>query len=192
MMDGSMSEAGAPQIGPQIQSLRKGRSLTLDDLAKSSGVSRSMLSQIERGQANPSLATVWALCNALKIDISELIVGHVSERKPHVEVASASFTPEIKTEDGSCTLRILSPANHAEEFEWYELIFHPGGSLDSHPHARGTREHLTVLEGELEVRVGGETVSVGPGATARYPADVAHTIAAAGASGARALLVMTT
>ncbi|KRB80671.1 hypothetical protein ASE00_16675 [Sphingomonas sp. Root710] len=187
-----MSDPGAPQIGPQIQALRKGRSLTLDDLAKASGVSRSMLSQIERGQANPSLATVWALCTALKIDIGELIVGTVTERKPHIEVASASFTPEIKTEDGSCTLRILSPANHAEEYEWYELIFQPGGSLVSSPHAKGTREHLTVLEGELQVRLGGEAVDVAPGATARYPADVFHSIHARGENGARALLVMTT
>jgi len=187
----SMSEAGAPQIGPHIQAVRKGRQLTLDDLAKSSGVSRSMLSQIERGQANPSLATVWALCNALKIDISELIVGQVSERRPHIEVASASFTPEIKTEDGSCTLRILSPANHAEEYEWYELIFQPGGALDSQPHAKGTREHLTVLEGAAQVRVGTEEVDVPTGATARYPADVAHTITAVGTGVTRALLVMT-
>lgn len=190
-LDALMSEAGAPQIGPQIQALRKSFALTLDDLAKSSGVSRSMLSQIERGQANPSLATVWALCNALKVDIAELIVGHVTERKPHVEVASASFTPEIKTEDGSCTLRILSPANHAEEYEWYELIFQPGGSLDSKPHAKGTREHLTVLEGEVEVQVGPEVVDVPKGATARYSADIAHTIRATGSTGARALLVMT-
>lgn len=186
-----MSEAGAPQIGPYLQSFRKGRSLTLDDLAKASGVSRSMLSQIERGQANPSLATVWALCNALKVDISELIVGHVTERKPHIEVATAYFTPEIKTEDGSCTLRILSPANHAEQYEWYELLFQPGGALDSKAHPRGTREHLTVLEGALQVRVGDERVDVQTGGTARYPADVAHTIQATGAGPARALLVMT-
>jgi quercetin dioxygenase-like cupin family protein len=150
-----------------------------------------MLSQIERGQANPSLATVWALCNALKIDISELIVGKVTEPKPHIEVATASFTPEINTEDGSCTLRILSPPNHAEKYEWYELIFQPGGTLDSSPHARGTREHLTVLEGSVRVRAGSEEVEVATGATARYPADVAHRILATSQGVTRALLVMT-
>lgn len=187
-----MSEAGSPQIGPYIQAFRKRRSLTLDDLAKLSGVSRSMLSQIERGQANPSLATVWALSNALKVDISELIVGQVSEPKFRIELASASFTPEIKTEDGSCTLRILSPPDHAEEFEWYELLFQPGGSLDSKPHHKGTREHLTILEGAVQVRAGTESVEVLAGGTARYPADVLHTIQAIGDGPVRALLVMTT
>jgi XRE family transcriptional regulator, regulator of sulfur utilization len=185
-----MSEAGSPQIGPFIQAFRKRQSLTLDDLAKMSGVSRSMLSQIERGQANPSLATVWSLANALRVDISELIGGHASDLRARIEVASASFTPEIKTEDGLCTLRILSPPDHAELYEWYDLIFQPGGSLESQPHAKGMREHLTVLDGALEVTAGNEVVEVPEGATARYSADVPHVIRNAGNGPARALLVM--
>jgi XRE family transcriptional regulator, regulator of sulfur utilization len=186
-----LSETGSPQIGPYIQAYRKRLTLTLDDLARMSGVSRSMLSQIERGHANPSLATVWSLASALKVDISELIIGQVSDGRPRIEVASASFTPEIKTEDGSCTLRILSPPNHAEEFEWYELLFQPQGSLDSKPHAKGMREHLTVFEGSIQVVAGAEVVDVPEGATARYAADVEHAIRNVGDGPARALLVMT-
>jgi XRE family transcriptional regulator, regulator of sulfur utilization len=186
-----MSEAGSPQIGPFIKAFRKRQSLTLDDLAEMSGVSRSMLSQIERGQANPSLATVWSLANALKVDIAELIGGQISERSTKIELASASFTPEIRTDDGSCTLRILSPPNQAEQFEWYDLIFQPSGSLESKPHAKGTREHLTVLEGQLQITSGSEVVDVVEGATARYPADVAHIIRNTAKGRARALLVMT-
>ena len=186
-----MSETGSPQIGPFIQAYRKRLSLTLDDLAKLSGVSRSMLSQIERGHANPSLATVWSLASALKVDISDLIVGQVSDRRPRIEVASASFTPEIKTDDGSCTLRILSPPDHAEAFEWYELLFQPQGSLDSKPHAKGMREHLTVLEGDIQVKAGADLVDVPEGGTARYAADVDHSIRNIGNTPARALLVMT-
>lgn len=186
-----MPEMGSPQIGPFIQSFRKARGLTLDDLARVSGVSRSMLSQIERGQANPSLATVWSLATALKVDISELIAGEVRTGRPRIELASASYTPEIKTEDGSCTLRILSPPDHAEQYEWYELLFQPAGVLSSEAHPRGTREHLTVMDGTLVVTIGDERVEVSVGATARYAADAAHRIEAVGASGARALLVMT-
>lgn len=186
-----MTDTG-PQIGPYIQSFRKRRAMTLDDLAKLSGVSRSMLSQIERGQANPSLATVWSLANALKVDISELIVGQVVDHRPQIEVAPPSFTPEIRTEDGGCTLRILSPPDHAEQLEWYELLFRAGGSLVSQAHAKGTREHLTVLEGALQISATVETVDVPLGATARYAADVAHVIRNPGPGPARALLVMTT
>lgn len=187
-----MADASSPQIGPFISAFRKRQSLTLDNLAKLSGVSRSMLSQIERGHANPTLGTVWALAAALKVDISQLIGGEVREARPQIELSSASFTPEISTDDGLCTLRILSPPNHAETLEWYDLGFQAGGALESMPHAKGTREHLTVLEGVLEVRAGDAITQVPEGATARYPADVEHSIRNRGPKRARALLVVTT
>ncbi len=164
--------------------------MTLDVLAHASGVSRSMLSQIERGQTNPTVATVWALAQALKIDVSELMGGARPERRPHIEVASPSFTPEIRTEDGACVLRILSPADRADSLEWYEIRFAVGGKLTSAPHAHGTREHLTVLDGELRVTLEGAEQIVGIGATARYPADISHEISNMGPDPARALLVV--
>jgi transcriptional regulator with XRE-family HTH domain len=179
-----------PSIGPLVQHYRKRGGMTLDTLAAASGVSRSMLSQIERGQTNPTLATVWALATALKLDISELIGVRQPEKRSRIAVASASFTPEIRTEDGLCVLRILSPADRADSLEWYEIHFAPGGTLTSAPHAAGTREHLTVLDGELAVTAGDEQVAIGPGATARYQVDVPHAIANRGPAPARALLVV--
>lgn len=179
-----------PQIGPFIAQFRKKRNLTLDALSQLSGVSRSMLSQIERGQTNPTLATAWALAEALKVDIAELIGGRKQPKQTRIEVSSPSFTPEIKTEDGLCVLRILSPAERAGSVEWYELLFSPGGALVSAPHAHGIHEHLTVLDGELVVTAGEETQILKAGATARYPADVDHVIRNKGKSKARALLVM--
>ncbi|WP_237155513.1 helix-turn-helix domain-containing protein [Oryzibacter oryziterrae] len=184
-------ETGSPQIGPLVQQIRKRAGLTLDSLASLSGVSRSMLSQIERGQTNPTLATVWALANALRVDMSELIGARkVQERQGHIDIASPTFTPEIRTEDGLCVLRILSPAERADSLEWYELRISPGGSLRSAAHAPGAREHLTVLDGQLDVLSGAERASVVAGATARYHADVAHEIANPGDQPARALLIV--
>jgi XRE family transcriptional regulator, regulator of sulfur utilization len=180
----------SPQIGPFLQQFRKHHGMTLDALAKASGVSKSMLSQIERGQTNPTIATVWALAAALKVDVSELIGVRHGEPRVRIEVASASFTPEIRTEDGLCILRILSPADRADSLEWYELNFAPGGALVSASHARGTREHLTALDGALEITAGGETQDLPPGATARYPADVDHAIRNHGDRPVKALLVV--
>ncbi|MBS0254887.1 MAG: helix-turn-helix domain-containing protein [Proteobacteria bacterium] len=181
----------APSIGPHVQQLRKRRGMTLDGLAALSGVSRSMLSQIERGQANPTLATVWGLARALKIDVSELIGVAPSDNRVKVEITQASFVPEIRTEDRRCVLRILSPAHRAGSVEWYELAMEAGGALRSEAHAKGAREHLTVLEGAMAVEVGGERFDLGAGATARYPVDVPHAIVNAGPGVARALLVVT-
>jgi XRE family transcriptional regulator, regulator of sulfur utilization len=182
----------APPLGPRLLALRKARRMTLDELAAVSGVSRSMLSQVERGSANPTYGTLWSLTQALGVELSELTgdgVSQVQGESP-VEVQAANFTPLIRSEDGRCTLRILSPAHRAGSIEWYELRVEPGGALVSEPHARGATEHLTVVEGSLTVIAGGADAQVQPGATARYAADRPHQIRNGGAVAARAFLVV--
>jgi transcriptional regulator with XRE-family HTH domain len=179
-----------PAIGPRLQHLRKERTLTLDELSAASGVSRSMLSQIERGQANPTLATVWHLSNALGVELAEFVGMHRIERRGRIDVTAASFVPEIRTEDGQCVLRILSPADKAGSMEFYHLTIAPHGELTSDAHARGSSEHLTVLDGELTVISADTSATVGTGAIARYPADVPHAIRNLTAAPASALLVV--
>ena len=179
-----------PPLGPHVQQLRKKKRLTLDQLAAMSGVSRSMLSQIERGETNPTFATLWNLTRARGVELAELVGGHSGRQAAAVAVTQAHFTPEIRTEDGGCLLRILSPAANAGGFEWYELIIRPGGALVSEPHGVGAAEHLTVLEGALQVQSGEEIVEVTAGDTARYPVDVPHAIRNRSDQAARALLVV--
>ena len=185
-----MNHEDPPLVGLRLLQLRKQRGMTLDAMASLSGVSRSMLSQIERSQANPTLATVWSLARALDIDLSELIGVTQREARARLELTQASFMPEIRTADGLCLLRILSPADRVGSFEWYELTIAPGGELRSEPHAKGSREHLTILSGELLVQLGEEQVSATVGATARYPADVAHAIINCSTEPATAILVV--
>jgi quercetin dioxygenase-like cupin family protein len=78
----------------------------------------------------------------------------------------------------------------AGKYEWYELTLAPGGELASQPHDPGTSEHLTVLTGTVELEAGPEKKRVKHGATARYPADVAHTIRNTGKTEAKALMVV--
>src|SRR6185312_9297236 len=121
----------APEIGSRLQALRKQRGLSLDDLASTSKVSRSMLSQVERGLANPTFATLWALTQALGIDIAQLIGDAADEREQQIEVVEAHNVPRIQSADGHCTLRILSPPETTGEAEWYWLEIEPGASLTS-------------------------------------------------------------
>lgn len=180
----------APPLGPHIQQIRKRRRLTLEQLATLSGVSRSMLSQIERGQANPTFATLWNLTRSLNIDISELVGGQTSNRSPTIDVVGGHFVPEIRSEDGLCTLRILSPAQSAGRTEWYEILLEPGGALVSEPHARGAMEHVTVIDGELEVTSGDTQARVPATGVARYAADVSHALRNTADSVTRAFLVV--
>lgn len=180
-----------PKLGPAVQKERKRKGLTLEQLALRSGVSKSMLSQIERGEANPTFAVVWSLTQALEIEFSELIGGSSSLRQAvQIEVTSGMHTPRIQSADGLCHLKILGPPKLAGQTEWYELEIHPGGKLDSDPHTLGTYEHFTSLEGEFEIQSGTETVVLKAGETARYPADLPHSIASMGTVPVRGLLVV--
>ena len=185
------TEANAPLIGPVIQRQRKARGLSLEKLATLSGVSKSMLSQIERGQANPTFAVLWSLTRALKIEFADLVDGAptITEKEPN-EIVTAGHTPEIKSPDGVCRLRILSPPRLAGETEWYELEIEPGGVLDSAAHADGAVEHLTILAGSFEVTSGEAVRTVETGETARYPVDVPHRIRNTATGISKALMVL--
>ncbi len=182
----------APEIGSRLQALRKSQGLSLDDLAATSKVSRSMLSQVERGLANPTFATLWALTQALGIDISQLIGDATDERDQQIEVIEAHNVPRIQSADGHCTLRILSPPETTGEAEWYWLEIEPGASLTSQPHTAGCREHLSIIDGEAMVISAEVQQKAGAGATLRYRADVPHSISNAGTGRLQALLVVMT
>lgn len=182
--------ANAPEIGPIIQRERKARHLTLERLAALSGVSRSMLSQIERGESNPTFAVLWGLTQALKIDLADLIAGQTAQHPAPIDVLAAPLTPEISSPDGHWRLRILSPPTMAGRVEWYEVEMAPAGRLSSAPHAPGTHEHLTAQTGGLKVKTRLGETSLQPGETARYRADVEHEITNEGSAPARALMVV--
>lgn len=180
----------APPIGPRLQAARKKQHLSLEELASRSGVSKSLLSQIERGAANPTFATLWSLTRALDLEFAELIGMKSSVARGVIETMMASQIPEIKTEDGLCVLRILGPASSAGSMEWYDLTIRPRGALVSKAHAKGATEHLSVRDGILEVSSGDDRQMLSAGATCRYAADIPHTIRNPGSKPAKALLVV--
>ncbi len=187
-----MLSINPPEIGPRLQAYRKELNLTLAELAAMSGVSRSMLSEIERGNANPTYGTLWHLTRALKIDLNSLIGGASEERGGGsiIDLQPGNLTPTIRSADGSCTLQILSPANMVSLIEWYLLSFEAEGELASDPHGAGTIEHLHCTTGEIIVRSAGSTMIVRAGETARYAADVPHSLKSVGPVGAGAFLVV--
>ncbi len=169
-------ESEPPRIGETLAQLRESRALSLDALSRMAGVSKSMLSQIERAQANPTVAVVWRLANALGVTMVELLGSSPSQQSPSMTLVPSQSTPSLRSPDGLCELRILGPIELAGRFEWYELQVQPGGRLESEPHEPGTQEHLTVVSGTLEVRSGSDTLKVKVAETARYRVDQVHAI----------------
>ena len=169
----------------RLKDARRAKGLSLDAVAKLSGVSRSMVSQIERGESSPTISTLWNLTKALQVDFAGLLED---DQESRVEVLRSGDVPAIDNHGTGCTIRILSPPEEAGRHEVYDLRFNQGGILDSLPHAQGAREHLTVIEGRLTVTSGEAVEQLSNGDTARYAADVVHKISADGP--ARAFLVV--
>jgi len=178
-----------PEVGAALQRLRLARGLTLEDLSRIAGVSKSMLSQIEREKANPTIAITWRLANALGVAIGELLAD---EQRPvdTIRVVDAHETPTLPGNHAGYVLRILGPMELAGKYEWYELTLAPGGELVSQAHDPGTTEHLTLLHGAIEIEVGTHRKKVKLGGTARYPADQQHALRNIGKTEAKALLVV--
>ena len=184
-----VSTNAPPEVGAALQRLRLARGLTLEDLSRIAGVSKSMLSQIEREKANPTIAITWRLSNALGVQIGELLS---SETRPveTIRVLEAHETPTLPGNHAGYVLRILGPMELAGKYEWYELTLSPGGELASQGHDPGAQEHVTLLHGSVEVEVGNTKKKVKLGGTARYPGDQQHTIRNVGKTEAKALLVV--
>jgi len=182
--------AEPPRVGDRLAHLRQTKGLSLDELSRQAGVSKSMLSQIERAQANPTVAVVWRLANALGVDIGSLLGDQPRLAVPAISIVHAHGTPSLRSPDGLCDLHILGPIELAGNFEWYTLTIQAGGVLESGAHEHGTREHLTVITGSLEVVTGGEQQRVKQGETARYAVDRTHSIRNPTKSTATALLVV--
>ncbi|MGF6274933.1 transcriptional regulator with XRE-family HTH domain [Massilia sp. UYP11] len=188
-MSTTLTNNAPPEVGATLQRLRLARGLTLEDLSRIAGVSKSMLSQIEREKANPTIAITWRLANALGVQIGELLSSEV-RTADLIRVVEAHEIPTLPGAHAGYSLRILGPMDLAGKYEWYELTLAPGGELVSQAHDPGTGEHLTVITGTVELEVGNEKRKVRHGATARYSADQNHVIRNTGKAEAKAVLVV--
>jgi quercetin dioxygenase-like cupin family protein len=133
-----------------------------------------MLSQIEREQANPTLAVTVKIANALGMSVAELLEQVVPIR--NIEVIRAEDRQHIFRADGNCSIRTLSPLHLEKDVEFYEVLLTPEGILRSAPHFEGTREFLTVQKGKVQVTSDTEVTELNKGDSASYRADVPHEI----------------
>jgi transcriptional regulator with XRE-family HTH domain len=184
-------EAGAQvlsgQLGKTIQRLRKAYNLSLSELAEQSGVAKSIISQIERNETNPTLATIWRLSQALDVSIERVLA--TSDEEPFIQKSSKADTPILVSDDGRMRLAIIGWIKTIEWLQWYDVQSDPGGVLDSDGHQRGAIECLSVLEGEFEVEVNEVVQRAKAGETLRYRCDRPHTVRCVGSESGRATMV---
>ena len=161
-------------LGKRLSDLRKRKNMTLDELSEKSGVSKSILSQIERDLSNPTVVTISRIATALGENLSDFFLKIEVEDTDSIE--RSRETPSITSKDGLCQLHILGAGETVNWLQWYLLHMKPKGVLDSSSHGPKTFENLTVLEGEVEVDNGGIKEIIKKGDTFRFQTNKNHLI----------------
>mgnify|MGYP001183578179 CR=1 FL=1 len=177
-----------PPLGKNIMKYRKKYKMSLDELSRRSGVSKSMLSQIEQEKTNPTVITVWKIARALNISMEELM--ETSSNSPPIEVCRKNDAPVFFSDDKSCMIRVNSPIHMADNLELYDMTFQPKGHLRSKAHFPDAEEFLTAISGTFRVTAGDHSCILYEGDTARYKADQEHSIENLSDKESRAYLVV--
>jgi transcriptional regulator with XRE-family HTH domain len=169
------------RVAENLRERRRNMSMSLDDLARASGVSRAALSQIETCKTNPSLSVLWKVAVGLQIPFAELI----GERREVVSLLRRNEAEVLRSVDGKFESRPLARAGAGPGVEVYELRLAPRAAHAAEPHAEGTRELIAVLGGALKMTVGPETYMLAVGDSLVFPADQRHVYENPGSSEAR-------
>lgn len=185
--DGS-SDLVSQHLCRRVKELRTARGWSLDALSAACGVSRSMLSQIERQQANPTLAVTYRIAQAFGMTLGELV--EIPNASARIDVIRADDRAFHYRSDKNCNIRTLSPLHLEKDVEFYEVQLRAEGKLKSAPHFEGTREFLTIQKGRVRVTSAEECIELGRGDSANYRADVPHAIENIGRGDAVMFLVV--
>lgn len=157
-------------IAINLKRIRDERKLSLDKVANLTGVSKSMLGQIERGESNPTISTVWKIANGLKVSFTDLINQHQSDI---VVFTKREIKPLIE-DDGRYKLYPIFPYEDGRRFEMYSIDIEENGHLAAEAHREGTEEFLTVFQGEVTVSINEEKHLLNKGDSIRFKADKPH------------------
>jgi XRE family transcriptional regulator, regulator of sulfur utilization len=172
-VDAPPDGGGTHSIGPRVRALREAMGLSLRDLAERSGVSAPMLSQVERGETSPTLATAARIAAGLDLSLSQLLrldedrhlaivrggAGRARERRGHrVE----ELTPPLPGQRADVSLHTLAAGAAT------------GGAGDPPIHEPGSRETAVVLGGEMTLVIDGQHHVLGEGDAVTFDADLSH------------------
>jgi len=182
------TDALGEKLGKTINRLRSAGNLSLGDLSDMYGVAKSMISQIEKNETNPTLGTLSRLSQALGISVEAFLSGPKGQEHL-VQHAKVQDIPVLKSEDGLCELSIIGWVETVQWVQWYDFKAEVGGILESSPHPPGSVENLSLLNGTVQVTVGEQSWTVKQGETLRYRADEEHKIENIGNQPVRATMV---
>lgn len=157
-------------ISENLKKIRQARGYSLDLVSEQTGVSKSMLGQIERGEANPTIGILGKIVSGLRVEFADLV------RSPGESVYPVWKERLIPTKEAEGNYRVYTyfPYEKERNFELYVIEVCPGGVYISGAHGENTKEYVIVNAGELLLVVEGESYLVKKGDAIRFDSDKNH------------------
>lgn len=173
-------------LAENLKTLRATKKLSLDKVAEMTGVSKTMLGQIERGESNPTLNTVWKIANGLKISFTALI----HQPQPDTVVVTKNDIQAMQEDHGKYRIFPFFPFDDNRRFEVYTVEMDKGAYLSADAHGEGTEEFISVFDGEVTIRVNNEEFTLKEGESIKFKADREHAYHNSGESLTRLSMVI--
>jgi transcriptional regulator with XRE-family HTH domain len=163
LSEGSMVSDIERHLAARLKTLRAERGLTLDELAKQSGVSRSMISLIERAESSPTASVLDKLAASFGVTLASLFAEE--ERVDAEPVARRADQPVWCDPESGYIRRNLSPPAAGSPIELVEVVLPPGSRVayDSGSRVAPVDQQVWVLEGSIEVTVSGNVYQLAAG-----------------------------
>ena len=158
------------RIGEKLKSIRMARTLSLDDAAALTGVSKPMLGQIERGQSIPMVTTLWKIATGLKTPLSAFL----EEPQTEYAVTGPDEANVVLGDGGKMRAYPLFTYDPVRSVETFYIEFDPECRHSSDKHDEGVEEHIFVLRGTLRLVLGDRPVEVSERQAIRFRADIPH------------------
>lgn len=175
-------------LGRRLRSLRHDHKLSLDGLAKMSGVSRATISKIELGQTTPGTSTLSKLTEALGTSFAMLVSP---ESSGEIVVLKAAEQPTMRDEESGFNRRCIAPILPSRGLDWVLNELPAGASTGTFmPHRPGVEEYLYVLSGTLQASLGEQQHVLETGDALYFEAHVPHRFTAGGRSACRYMLII--
>ncbi|MBK3496492.1 helix-turn-helix domain-containing protein [Viridibacillus sp. YIM B01967] len=158
-------------LARNLKAIREKEKLSLEKVSQLSGVSKTMIGQIERGESSPTLTTIWKIANGLKISFTSLI----NNPQPDAKVVLRNEIQVLSEDNGRYRVYPYFPYQEDRRFEVYSVEIEQEGILSSDSHREGTEEFITVFDGEVTIRVSECKYKLKSGDSFRFRADRPHT-----------------
>lgn len=157
-------------VGNRLKAIRAQKTLTLDEVAKLTDVSKPMLGQIERGQSIPTITTLSKIATGLKVPMSTFL----KEEEPEFTVADLQTKNLIEEQNGLMRVCTMFPYDPVRNVEIFYMEVDSGCKHESDKHMEGTEEYLLLLRGKMDLTVGEKTVTLHKQQAVRFRADLHH------------------